>query len=147
MGVNADLIRYPAEVYSQVKSQGTFFPPNDKDIDHCYLDRSWDELHPLLKQMGAPLNRALDGDYGYPGGLDDFGWNEARTSDHYLAFVSPQLVKDIAITFAKLPPEQVAGRLSQAIRGEDYLRTRFDALAAFYQAAAQAGDCVFVCVA
>src|SRR5580765_5372322 len=92
MGVTAGLIRYPAEVFQQVKAEGTFYPPNGCDIQQCFLDRSWDELHPALRSFGPPLSLALNGDYGYDGGLDRFGWDEDNERDHYLGFVSPSLV-------------------------------------------------------
>lgn len=82
MGVTAGLIRYPAEVHDEVRAEWTFYPPNGWAIQQCFLDRSWEELHPALRSFGPPLNQALSGDYGYDGGLDSFGWDEANESDH-----------------------------------------------------------------
>ena len=144
MSVTAGLIRYPAEVFAGAKAEGTFYPPDDLDVAHCALDRSWDELHPALRSFGPPLSLALSGDYGYDGGLDGFGWDEANQSDHYLGFVSPRLVAEIAAQLLELTFDQVAARLGAPSRGADYLAPRFAELVRFYAAAAADGNCVFV---
>lgn len=147
MGVVAGLIRYPAAVFDAVKAKGTFYPPDGLDIQQCALDRSWDELHPALRTFGPPLSLALSGDYGYDGGLDGFGWDEANQSDHYLGFVSPPLVVEIAAQLSRLTFEQVAAKRSGPSRGVGYLAPWFAELVRFYAAAAAAGNCVFVHVA
>ncbi|MDR3158294.1 MAG: hypothetical protein LBU11_04640 [Zoogloeaceae bacterium] len=38
MGVTASLFRYPAEVYDEVKAEGTFYPPDDQIKEECFLD-------------------------------------------------------------------------------------------------------------
>jgi Domain of unknown function (DUF1877) len=144
MGVTAGLIRYPAEVYDEVKAEGTFYPPNGQDIGQCFLDRSWDELHPALCSFGLPLSLALSGDYGYEGGLDRFGWDEDDKSDHYLGFVSPPLVEEIAARLSGLTFEQLADKLTQPSRGVEYVAPRFRELVEFYAAAARNRNCVFV---
>jgi hypothetical protein len=147
MSVTAGLIRYPAEIYGLMKAAGTFYPPFGRDIQHCFLDRSWDELHPALCAFGAPLNRALSGDYGHDGGLDRFAWVDAGESDHYIGLVSPPLVAAISQRLNGLTFQQVAERISDASRGSDYLAPHFDGLVAIYAAAAAAGDCLFIHVA
>jgi Domain of unknown function (DUF1877) len=144
MGVTAGLIRYPAEVFEQVKAQRTFYPPNDLAIQHCFLDRSWDEIHPALRSFGAPLSLALSGDYGFAGGLDRFGWDAENDCDHYLGFVSPPLVADIAAHLRELPFEQLAKKLTEPSRGFDYIAPQFAELVEFYATAAADGNCVFV---
>jgi len=147
MSIIAGLIRYPAEVYDQVKAAGTFYPPNDRDIQQCHLSRSWDEIHPALRSFGFPLSLALSGDFGYEGGLDEFGWDEANESDHYLGFVSPPLVAKIAAQLGQLSFGQVKEKLTEDSRGAEYVEPRFMELVEFYIAAATAGDCVFIHVA
>jgi hypothetical protein len=114
MGVTAGLICYPAEVYDEVKAEETFYPPNGRAMQHCFLDRSWDELHLALRSFGPPLSLALSGDYGYEGGLDLFGWDEASERDHYLGFVSPSLVAQIAERLHGMTFEQLAAKLKGA---------------------------------
>jgi hypothetical protein len=147
MGVTASLIRYPAEVYDGVKAEGTFYPPNGRYRQHCFLDRSWDELHPAFRSFGPPLSLALSGDYGYEGGLDSFGWDEENESDHYLGFVSPLLVAEIAARLRGLAFEQVSATLTERSRGVDYLAPLFRQLVEFYTTAAECGDSVFIHVA
>jgi hypothetical protein len=147
MGVYAGLIRYPAEVYGEVKAQGLYYPPDGRDIQQCYLSRSWDELHPALKSFGPPLSLALSGDYGFEGGLDRFGWDEENDSDHYVGFVSPPLVAQIASRLNELSFEQLATKLSEPSRGAHYVEPYFWQLFEFYAATAAGGDCVFIHVA
>ncbi len=144
MGVIAGLIRYPSEVYDEVKAEGTFYPPNGRDIQQCHLSRSWDELHQALRSFGPPLSLALSGDYGFDGGLDGFGWGEKCESDHYVGFVSPPLVAEIASRLRGLPFEQLAATLTRPSRGADYLAPRFQEMVEFYTVAAARGDCVFI---
>jgi hypothetical protein len=146
MGVYAGLIRYPADVFDRVRSEETFYPPNGRDIEHCHLDRSWDELHPALATFGVPLSLALSGDYGHEGGLQHFGCGSSE-SDHYLGFVSPPLVRDIAVRLGGLAFEQLATNLSEPGRETDYLAPRFKSLVAFYTTASADGNCVFIHVA
>jgi Domain of unknown function (DUF1877) len=147
MGVTAGLIRYPADVLAEVKARRTFYPPNGQDIQQCFLDRSWDELHPALRTFGPPLSLALSGDYGREGGLDGFGWDDSNESDHYLAFVSPPLVGEIAVRLRSLTFDRLAEKFTEPSRGIDYLAPRFRELVEFYTAAAFGGDCVFIHVA
>jgi len=37
MGITAGLIRYSAEVYDKVKAEGTFYPPNNLDIQRQFV--------------------------------------------------------------------------------------------------------------
>lgn len=147
MGVIAGLIRYPGEVFAQVKAERTFYPPDGRDLQQCFLSRSWDELHPAFRTFGRPLSLALNGDYGYDGGLDEFGWSVMRVRDHYLGFVSPPLVARIAARLRTLSFEQLAEQLGDPSRGRDYLAPRYRDLVELYEAAAAHGDCVFVHVA
>lgn len=149
MGRTAGLSRYPGEVFAQVKAQGTFYPPNGKDIAYCHLSRSWDVLHPALATFGCPLSHALSGEYGYEGGLDAFQRGESNPPDHYLAFVSPQLVKEIATRLRGMRYEQVEERIDGPSPGRDreYVAPFFQNMVDFYEAAAAAGDCIFVQVA
>jgi hypothetical protein len=147
MGITAGLIRYPAEVFDDVKERGSFYPPNDTEIQHCFLDRSWDELHPALRTFGHPLSLALSGDYGYDGGLDRFGWNENDDSDHYLAFVSPSLTKSIAELLDSLSYDELTARIEDPCRGFEYMNKFFQEMVQFYRAAADEGNCVFIHVA
>ncbi len=147
MGVTASLTRYPAEVFAEVKAKRSFYPPNGSGIEHCYLDRSWDELRPALNSFGYPLTLALSGDYGYAGGLDTFGWGDSTNEDHYLGIVSPPVVQEIATALRDLRFEQVVMRLSKPSRGTDYLHDFYHALLQFYSMAATEGNCVFICVA
>jgi Domain of unknown function (DUF1877) len=144
MSINAELIRYPAEVFGQAKAERSLYPRNGLEIQHCFLDRSWDELHPALKAFGAPLNLALSGDFGYEGGLDAFGWNASNNADHYLAFVSPPLVKNIAVRLSALSYDELSDYLSGPSRGNEYLAPRFRDLVDFYAAAANNQNCVFI---
>jgi hypothetical protein len=143
MGVTASLIRYPASIYDEVKAAGKYYPPNGRDIQQCHLSRSWDELHLALRSFGPPLSLALTGDYGFEGGLDRFGWDEANKSDHYVGFVSPPLVVQIATRLRDLSFEQLAKKLEEPSRGADYLAPFYRDLVEFYAAAAAGGDCVF----
>jgi hypothetical protein len=147
MGVTAGLIRYPAEVYEEVRANETFHPPSGREIQQCLLDRSWDELHSALRMLGSPLNLTLSGDYGYYGGLDHFGWDEANESDHYLGFVSPPVVLEVAAYLRTLSFEQLRAKLTEPSRGDEYLAPRFRELVEFYAAAAADGNCVFIHVA
>ena len=146
MGVYASLIRYPISVYEKAKAQGSYYPANGRDIQQCHLSRSWDELHPALRSFGHPLSLALSGDYGFEGGLDRFGWDEEDVSDHYVGFVSPPLVVEIATRLSGLSFVQLATKLEQPSRGADYISHYFRGLVDIYAAAANAGDCVFICV-
>jgi hypothetical protein len=146
MGVYANLIRYPAEVFDGVRSKRNFYPPNGLDVEQCYIDRTWDVLHPALTTFGPPLSLALSGDYGYDGGLQHFGWGSSE-SDHYLGFVSPSLVKRIAARLNELPFEQLAAKFVEPSRGMDYLVPRYTSLVAFYSRASTEGNCVFINVA
>jgi hypothetical protein len=147
MGVKAGLIRYPAEIYEDVKAAGSYYPPNGYDIEHCDLDRSWDELHPALRTFGPPLSLSLTGDYGFDGGLDQFGWDSNDERDHYLAFVSPSLTQTISTFLSKLSFEELAANINEPSRGPDYLEPFFRELVKFYASAAANRNCVFIHVA
>ena len=147
MGVTAGLIRYPAGVLAEVKARETFYPPNGKDIQQCFLDRSWDELYPALRTFGPLLSLTLSGDYGFDGGLDSFGWDESNGSSPYLAFVSPPLIAEIAVRLRSLTFERLAEQFTEPSRGTNYLAPRFRELVQFYTDAALDGECVFIHVA
>ncbi len=147
MSVTAGLIRYPAEVFDLMKAEGTFYPPNGRDIQRCFLERSWDELHPAFRPFGPPLSLALSGDYGYEGGLEHFGWDESSESDHYIGLVSPSLVAAIAEQLNGLTFGQVVASMNLPSRGPDYLAPRFRELVEFYTASATDGNCIFIHVA
>jgi hypothetical protein len=148
MSVTANLIRYPAEVIEQVRSEGEFYPPDGvEELGDCHLDRSWDELHPALRTFGHPLELTLSGDYGLVGGLYGFGWEKDNDNDHYVAFVSPQLVQEIAAALGGLSFDNLEKKLPKETRGAKYVKPFFDELAKFYAAASNAGDCVFIYVA
>jgi hypothetical protein len=144
MGITATLTRYRRDALAEARRNKSFYPPNGDGLGVCYLDRSWDELHPALMKLGLPLSLTLSGDYGFEGGLTAFGWDKSNENDHYLAFVSPQLVKKIAKALRDLPFEVL---LPKPIRGSDYLSRLYRSLVQFYTAAATGGDCVFICVA
>jgi hypothetical protein len=147
MSVTAGLIRYPADVLVQARAKGEFYPANGRDIQQCFLDRSWEELHSALRTFGPPLSLALTGDYGFEGGLDRFGWDETNTRDHYVGFVSPLLVVQIADRMRGVTFEQLATKLTEPSRGATYIATRFQEMVELYMAAAAGGDCIFVHVA
>ena len=147
MGITAGLIRYPAKVFDDAKGAGSYYPPNGLAIEHCFLDRSWDELHPALRTLGPPLSLALSGDYGYDGGLDQFGWDENNDSDHYLAFVSPGLTRRIAELLIGLSYDELAERLENPARDPKYMNKFFQDMVRFYRAAAADENCVFIYIA
>jgi hypothetical protein len=147
MSITANLTRYPPQAIAQARSENSLYPPDGAAKANCYLDRSWDELHPALRTFGHPLNLTLSGDYGCAGGLDAFGWDEANTNDHYLAFVSPGLVREISAALANTGFAHVVSAVTGPSRGTEYLAARYRELVEFYSAAAEAGDCVFICIA
>lgn len=147
MAATAGLIRYPADVFAEVKAKGEIYPPNGRDVQQCFLGRSWDQIHPALRAFGPPLSLALTGDYGLEGGLDNFGGDEANLRDHYVGFVSPPLVAEIAARLRGITFEELTTRLTEPSGGADYIAPRFRELVELYIAAAANGDCVFVHVA
>lgn len=147
MGVTAGLIRYPTHVYEDVKAAGSYYPPDGYDFEHLFLDRSWDELHPALRTFGPPLSLALTGDYGFDGGLDQFGWDSKSESDHYIAFVSPSLTQEISLLLSTLPFAELAAKFDEPSRGTDYLEPFFRKLVKFYASATASQNCLFIHVA
>ena len=96
MGVTAGLIRYCARSSIRLRPRIPSTFQTIKNYSSAFLIAAGDELHPAFKTFGRPLSLTLNGDYTYEGGLDAFGRDELNDSDHYLAFVSPPLVKEIA---------------------------------------------------
>jgi hypothetical protein len=70
-------------------------------------------IHTIPANCALPLSV----DYGFERGLDRFGWDEENNSCHYVRFVSPPLVVEIATRLRGLSFEQVATKLDEPSRG------------------------------
>ena len=152
MAIRAILTGVPPEIYTSVTASGGFIP-SVKVLGRSYdwqkfgrvgLDTAWFSLHQAFSKAGAPLLFALVGDYHPAGGLDLF--SQSSRGEPYLAYVSPELTKDVAAALAKFPIRQILPDLETDARYRAYCLAYFDDLVSFYKKAARKGEAVFISI-
>lgn len=152
MAIRASLTRIPPEVYESVRASGGFAPNaeflgqnyNWQEFGRTGIDTSWSTLHKAFGKAGYPLEHTLEGDYHPAGGLGLFSNTGER--DSYLAYVSPELTKDVAVALAEFPIKQALLEFEKDAKYLAYCLAYFDDLVRFYQETASKGEAIFISV-
>jgi hypothetical protein len=103
MGVTAGLWVVPADEFVP-RDGGSVTPRLTKDGAWFDLDKAWAEFDDLLREMPAPLDRAIRGDLWPEGSLYEDNGREDAT---WLGFVTPKTVAEIAQALDHIEADEV----------------------------------------
>jgi hypothetical protein len=108
MGMTAGLCVVPAEEFVP-REDGSIAPKLPKDAAWFDLDKTWWEFEKVLRDMGEPLNLAIEGDLC----LDDNRPEDQHDATR-LSFVTPGTVAEIARGLEPIDADEMMEFLEQA---------------------------------
>jgi len=149
MGVRAQLYEIPASIFVDIKAGGDIDEQILKNAPVIFLDKSWHELHSLFRNMEAPLNRIISGDWAYPSSSQTIeAFVEGKGAGYYVAFASPLLVHEIATALPALSESELLRIANETnITLDDYCRSHLKELKEAYFNAAKNGNAISITVA
>jgi hypothetical protein len=139
MGIRASLQSIPPEIVDILRAERAYEPGSDvlgQDYDWmafevCSLDKTWWGIHQAFKGAEGPLRYLIEGDYGFPGGVDAFVIQSE--ADHYLGYVSAKVVVELARQLAGLSETEVTEAFARAgLDYDGYFQSYFKEMIGFY---------------
>ena len=166
MGVNCSICGIAPEEVDAIKRRGEvetppgavhLFHPSDQASQvpgyEIHLHREFQAFHLMAQSFGEPLCFLIDGDAGYPGGID----GDYSGDQHCLRYVSPPNVKAIAqilstLSFAQFiekayaafPPDHEMHAFRSSVHK---LSSYYDEIVSLYRRAAENNVALMVMLA